>query len=147
MLQDYIFHILQCATHMFFRVFQSHLLYVYNVSAEHSVSDAGFLFLGAQNLAGIACTSIGDETYFPLSSPEASLVTLHRLVWSLPTPDHGPFANIKNLSNVSKSWPLLFRGDLLQVSDWNSTTRSHAIVSLRASGGALSEKSAVRRYL
>ena len=117
------------------QVFQGDRVYVYNVSAEHSVSDEGFVLFGGQNLAGLACTRIGDDTYVALSLPEASLVTLHRLVWPSPTPSH-------SLANFTLTTPtgLLFRRDLLLVSDSNSTTRSHGIVSVRTSGGALSEK-------
>ena len=94
-------------------------------------------------MAGIACTHISDETYVAFSSSEASLVTLHRLVWSLPTPNHGVCKHQKTFRTFQKPWRLLFRGDLLQVSDWKSTTRSHAIVPLRASGGELSENRAL----
>ena len=112
-------------------------LYVYNVSENHNVSSVHF---SQQNLT-LAYTRISNNTYVALTRHNKTQVTLHRLVWPL-TPRGSRRIHGQYLSKV-----LLFRGDLLIIADWNSTTNSHAIVSLRASGGALSEKSAVRRYL
>ena len=64
-------------------------------------------------------------------------MTLHRLVGAVSDTEPRPiFAN----NTLNKPTWLVFRGDLSLVADWNSTTKSYAIVSLRASGGALSEK-------
>ena len=45
----------------------------------------------------------------------------------------------RNVSFIGAPHRLLFCKDLLLVSDWNETTRSHGILSLRASGGGLNE--------
>ena len=62
------------------RHYQGDRLYVYNVSAVHSLRDAGNASLGQQNWAGLACTLIGDYTYVALSHKEPSLLILHRLI-------------------------------------------------------------------
>ena len=124
-----------CNSHMLVvRYFQGDQLYVYNVSAEHSVRYEGNVFLKQQNWTGLACKSIGDDTYVALSLYYSSLVTLHRLVWPSLTLD--PIAKI----TFNKPMWLLFLKDMLLLSSWNSTTKSDAIVSIRASGGARSEK-------
>ena len=115
---------------------QGDRLYVYNVSAEHTVRDVGFVPLGQQNWTGLACTRIGKDTYVALSHYETSLVTLHRLVWSSVKPHLDQFANY----TLHNPFWLLFLDDLLLVSSFNSTTKSDAIVSIPASDGALSEK-------
>ena len=110
-------------------------LYVYNVNEHHNVSAAGSVHFSQQNLERIACTRIINDTYVALTRHNKTQVTMNRLVWPL-TPSY------EDLDVITGKYSrrLLFRGDLLLVADWNSTTNSHAIVSLRSSGGALSEK-------
>ena len=127
-----------CNSHVLVvKLLQGDRLYVYNVSAEHSVRSAGIVPLKQPNWSGLACKSIGDDTYVALSHYVTSLVTLHRLVWPSPTrPSLDPLAN----NTIHNPYWLLFLDDVLLVCSWNSTILSDAIVSIRASDGALSEK-------
>ena len=111
-------------------------MFVYNVSAEHSVNSAGNVSLGQQNWLWLACTRIREDSYIAISHQDPSFVALNRLVWTSGTPILVPIASY-TLNNPG--W-LLFHKDLLLVSKWNTTTNSDAIVSLRASRVALSEK-------
>ena len=113
-------------------------LHVYNVSVDHFVSAEGSVFFRQQNWGRLACTRNGNDTYIAFTRPELHQVTLHRLEWT-PTPSHEAH---DLFTGIYVDYPnqILFRGDLLLVNDWNSHNNSQAIVSFRASDGALSEK-------
>ena len=113
-------------------------LYIYKVGVDHNVSAAGSVDFRQQNCFTVACTRIGNDAYVAFSHPDMHQVTLHRLVWP-PTPSQGThdvFAGIY-VNNPNR---LLFRKDLLLVDDWNPHNNSDAILSIRESGGRLSEK-------
>ena len=108
-------------------------LYVFDVSAEHNLRDAGSVQLQtASAIYGVACTRRDNDTLVAFS--HASSVSLQRLA-SLPL-------RLEPLASVDFTAPrrLLFRGDLLLVADWNDTAGKHAIVSFRATDNALTER-------
>ena len=106
-------------------------LYVLDVSAEHTLRDAGSVTLrsGAYE---VACTRRDGVTLVAFSHNTS--VSLLRLT-SLPL-------RLVPLASVSLTAPyrLLFREDLLLVADWNKATRKGAIVSFRVSSNALTER-------
>ena len=111
-----------------------HTLYVFDVTASHSVHAAGTVAVEEQ-FCFLACTRLKEKTLVAFA--HCSSVSLHRLASSLPL-------RLEKLTSIGLTGPqqLLFRGDELLVVDWNGATHSHAIVSLplHASGGALSEQ-------
>ena len=106
-------------------------MYVFDVSTEHTLRDAGSLTLQS-SFYGVTCTRRDGVTLVAFSHDTS--VTLLRLT-SLPL-------RLVPLASVSLTAPgrLRFRGDLLLVADWNDATGSHAIVSFRASDNALTER-------
>ena len=108
-------------------------LYVFDVSAGHNLRDAGSL---PQQTAikALACACSDDETLVAFA--KADSVSLHRLT-------SGPLRLEPLATSVNLKYPdrLLFCGELLLVADRNrATTGSHAIVSFRATGNALTER-------
>ena len=97
--EGYFPNIAVCNSHVLIvKHLQGNRLYVYSVSAEHSMSYTGVVLLGQLNWSGLACTRIGDDTYVALSLFFSSLVTLHRLEW--PSLTFDPIAN-NTLENPS----------------------------------------------
>ena len=103
-------------------------LYVFDVSAEHTLRDAGSVTLQSQAYT-IACTRLDGVTLVAFSHDTS--VSLLRLT-SLPL-------RLVPLASVSLNFThpnhLLFREDLLLVADWDSS-----IVSFRASYNAHTER-------
>ena len=106
-------------------------LYVFDVNETHTLSYAGNVYI-EKKFYGVACTRRGNDTL--VAFRHESSVSLHRLA-SLPLRLE-PLASV----NVTGSWRLLFRGDLLLVADYNRDTGRDAIVSFRVSGNALTER-------
>ena len=106
-------------------------LYVFNVSAKHSVIGADPLSV-KKNIFSLACTRRDGETLVAFA--HSSSVSLHRLA-SVPL-------RLEWLAEVDLYEPfgLLFSGDVLLVSHTTTNTSEYAIVSLRASGNALTER-------
>ena len=106
-------------------------LYVFDVSADHTLRDAGSvtLQLGWSN---VACTRRDGVTLVAIQN--STSVLLLRLT-SLPL-------HLVPLASVSLSYPIrfLFREDLLLVVDLNFVTLTEEIVSFRASDNALTER-------
>ena len=116
-------------------------LHVFDVSATHSVSAMGYLALGQENeFYGFSCTRRDNDTYIALT--HASSVSLHRLVSSQPL-QLVELANF-TLFEPKRSLPhkdlMLFLGARLLVANYNENTQTHAIVTLRASENALTDK-------
>ena len=109
-------------------------MYVFDVGREHTLHDAGKFTL-KKRFYDVACTRRGDDTLVAFANSHRSRVALKRLVSQ-------QRLRLKRLAKVDITEPLwlLFRGDLLLVADWNSTTKTHTIVSFRASGNALTER-------
>ena len=119
-------------------------LKVFNVSAKHTLLDAGNVTWQSRfhklectdpdcdTLIAVACTSRGSNTLVAFSHDTS--VFLQRLA-SFPL-------RLEPLAIVNLTAPrlLLFRGDLLIVADWNRANRTNAIVSFRMSGNALTER-------
>ena len=107
-------------------------LYVFDVSAERTLLDAGSVTLQSQFYGVAACTRREGITVFAFS--HGISVSLLRLT-SLPL-------RLVPLASVSLADPhrLLFREDLLLVADWNRATGTDAIVSFRASDNGLTER-------
>ena len=107
-------------------------LYIFNVSAAHTLRAADSLSLQNTTFRKVACARRDGDTLVAFS--HSSSVSLQRLA-SLPL-------RLERLASVDFTDPhrLLFRGDLLFVTDWNSTSDTHVIVSLRASGNAFTER-------
>ena len=104
--------------------------YVFDVSAERTLRDAGSVTW--HDVHDVACTRRDGVTLVAFS--HSTSVSLLRLTY-LPL-------RFEQLARVSLTGPLrlLFREDLLLVNFWNHATRSHAIVSFRVSGNALTER-------
>ena len=98
-------------------------VYIFNVSAERTVSATSYVI--ADTIYGLACIPRDNFTLVAVSHSQS--VSLHRP---------------EQLARVVLTNPreLVFYKELLLVAHWNSTNGSDAVVSLRASGGALTEK-------
>ena len=105
-------------------------LYVFDVSAESTLRDAGNVTLQS-SVDDLACTRRDGVTLVAVSYDNS--VSLLRLT-SLPLRLE-PLASV----NLTKPYRLLFRGDLLLVNSWNHTTRSNACGAFRVSGNELTE--------
>ena len=117
-------------------------LQVFDVSAEHTLRDSGYLSLPntVQNFfTHFACTRHGNDTLFAFS--HYSTVSLHRLESLLPM----RFEHIASAKLTSPDM-LMFCKELLLVGIWNSTITKHAIVSLQLSSSALTEKRVLLDY-
>ena len=97
-----------------------HMLYVFDVSAKHTLRDAA-------NVTAIFvqrghCTRIDNDTLVASTyGNKVTFVSLQRLA-SLPLLLE-PLASV----NFTATYPLLFPGDLLLVADWNRAAGSYAI--------------------
>ena len=103
-------------------------LHLFNVNAVHFMISVGSVTL-KQPTKGLACTRRGNNTYVAFA--HVSLVSLYLL--------ESQSLLFKPLASFTLEKPhlLLFCGDLLLVADWNETTKTPAIVSLRAFGKGL----------
>ena len=121
---------------------QGNLVYVFKVSAEHSVRNAGSLQLwrwsGYEEWMGLDCTRIGDVTYVAVSHRVPDVVQLLPLEWYFGSPKLSLFQ--RHTHDFYRPGLLLFRGDLLLVADCHSSSLKDAIVSFRVSGDALTEQ-------
>ena len=108
-----------------------HTFYVFDVSAEHTLRDAGSVTWQSRFYV-VACTRRDGVTLVAFS--HGTSVSLLRLT-SLPL-------RLESLATVSLTEPrrLLFREDLLLVANWNRATHTGAIVSFRVSDNALTER-------
>ena len=106
-------------------------MYVFDVSAERTLRDAGNVSYSRRFYA-VACTRRDGVTLVAFSHfISVSLLRLTSLPLRLV-----PLASV----NLTDPHRLLFRGDLLLVTDWNRATNTSAIVSFRASDNALTER-------
>ena len=119
-------------------------LNVFDVSAEHTLLDAGNVTwqsrfrkfectgLDCDTIVAVVCTRRDSNTLVAFSDDTS--VFLQRLA-SLPL-------RLEPLASVNLTAPrlLLFRGDLLIIADWNRANRTDTIVSFRVSGNALTER-------
>ena len=121
-------HMAVCDSRVLLGQWGGRTMYVFDVSAEHTLRDAGNVTLQSW-IFWVACTRLDGVTLVAFS--HVTSVTLHRLT-SLPR-------RLQPLASVGLIDPyrLLFRGDLLLVDDWN---RANRIVSFRASDNALTER-------
>ena len=110
------------------------VVYVFDVTASHTLRAAGNVTLNS-GLWGLACARRDNDTLVGITFAHLSEVTLHRLA-SDPL-RFEPLATRGDL--IAPRW-LLFREDLLLVADWNNSVGTHAILSFRASGNALTER-------
>ena len=101
-------------------------MYAFDVSAERTVSAAGSVPAESPGFFGLACICRDGETLVAFSHRNSTFLHL----------------SLKPLAHVelTDTYQIIFRREHLLVADWNSVIKSHAIVSFRASGGALSEK-------
>ena len=106
-------------------------LYVFAVSAEHTLREAGSV-TWQSSFNRVACTRRDGVTLVAFS--HGTSVSLLRLT-SFPL-RLVPLASV----NLTRPYHLLFREDLLLVTDWKKATGSHAIVSFRAFDNALTEQ-------
>ena len=120
-----------CDSHVLLGDGKEGRLNVFRIYEKHKLKLMGYEFL-EKNLYGLAMTRFGD-VWFVAFALETS-VSLYRLVSFSPLK-----LEQRNVSFIGTPHRLLFLEDLLLVSDWNETTRSHGILSLRSSGGALNE--------
>ena len=127
----YIFLLAVCDSRVLLGQEGENTLYVFDVSAESTLRDAGNVTLQSE-IYGVACTRRDGVTLVAFSHNTS--VSLLRLT-SLPL-------RLVPLASVSLTEPtrLLFREDLLLVTDWNRANRTDAIVSFRVSGNVLSER-------
>ena len=115
--------------------FDSHrlrTLYVFAVSAEHTLRDAGSVTWQSDSYQ-LTCTRRDGDTLVAFFR-DTSSVYLQRLA-SLPLRLE-PLASV----DVTDPWRLLFRGDLLLLAEYYRATELTDIVSLRVSGNALTER-------
>ena len=106
-------------------------LYVFALSAEHTLRDAGSV-TWQSSFYGVTCTRRDGVTLVAFS--HGTSVFLLRLT-SLPL-RLVPLASV----NLTAPYRHLFREDLLLVTDYNKANGSHAIVSFRSSDNALTER-------
>ena len=106
---------------------QGNTLYEFDVSAEHTLRDAGNATLQSETSA-VACISRDGDTLVALRH-----VTSVSLQWLASPLRLEPLANV----SLTEPYQLLFHGDLLLVSDYNS---GHFILSFSASDNALTER-------
>ena len=133
-IRDNLFHIFNfavCDSRVLLGSEGRDTLYMFDVSAEHTLRDAGSVTLhnGAYR---VACTRRDGVTLIGFSH-DTSVSLLRLTSLSLPLV---PIASV----SLTEPRQLLFLKNLLLVKDWNSATRSHAIVSFRASDNALTER-------
>ena len=128
----YIFNIAVCDSRVMLGGGGRNRLYVFAVSAEHTLRDAGNVTL--QSVAyGVACTRRDGVTLVAFSNYDTSVSFLRLTLLPL---------RLVPLASVSLTTPkwLLFREDLLLVADWNRATRTNDIVLFRASDNELTER-------
>ena len=96
------------------------------------MSAAGSVPAKSPGIFELACIRRDGNTLVAFSHTKST--SLHRL-----TPLQ---MSLKPLDSVELTDPykIVFYGEQLLVAHWNTQTKSHAIVSFRESGGALSEK-------
>ena len=107
-------------------------LYLFGVTPEHRLHLHSYDTV-PHKFYGLACTRLGKDMLVAFAHERS--VSLHRLVSDFPL----KFEQ-RNVVFIGAPRRLLFCKDLLLVSDWKWITRSHNILSLRASGGALVEQ-------
>ena len=106
-------------------------MFVFDVSAEHTLRDAGNVTLQS-GFSWVACTRRDGVTLVAFShNTSVSLLRLTSIPLSLV-----PLASV----SLTAPYRLMFREDLLLLSDWNVTTVTDAIVSFRVSGNPLTER-------
>ena len=119
-----------CDSRVLLRGGGGNTLYVLDVSGEHTLCDAGNVSLQSK-FYGVACIHRDGVTLVAISQ-DTSVFLLRLTLLPLRLV---PLAS----ASLTDPYHLLFREDLLIVTDWNSFTVSHAIVSFRVSDNALSE--------
>ena len=126
-----IFNFAVCDSRVLLGQWRSDRVNVFEVSAEHTLRDAGSLTLQS-GFNGVACTRRDGITLVAFSN-ETSVTLLRLMSFTL---------RLVPLASVSLTAPhrVLFREDLLLVADWNKANRTDAIVSFRVSGNALTER-------
>lgn len=107
-------------------------LYVFDVSAAHTLSDAGSI-VDQRGINGLACIRRDGDTL--VSTANWTSVSLQRLA-SLPL----RLEHIATSGDFTRANQLLFRGELLLVADRMSGIGKHAIVSFRTRDKALNER-------
>ena len=126
---SYIFQFAVCGSRVLLG--NVYALYVFAVSAEHTLRDAGSVTLQSE-IKGVACTCRDGDTLIAFShNTSVSLLRLTSLPLRLV-----PLASV----DITDPRRLLFREQLLFVTVWNEATNTSAIVSFRASGNALTER-------
>ena len=112
-----------CDSRVLLRCGRMQKLYVFNVSAEHTLRDAGSVLVESKFFK-LECTRRENDTLVPFS--HFNWVSLQWLA-SLPL-------RLEPLASVDLTDPfwLLFRGELLLAAAWNDTTQTHTIVSFSA---------------
>ena len=127
----HIFNFAVCDSRVLLGDAGGNTMYVFDVSAEHTLRDAGNVTLQSKTYA-VACTRRDGVTLVAFSHDTSVSLLRHT---SLPL-------RLVPLASVSLTAPhrLLFREDLLLVSDWNKANRTGAIVSFRASDNELTER-------
>ena len=105
-------------------------LYVFDVSAEHRLHDAGTVALEHQ-LCRFACTSLGSDTLVAVTQYRGKCVLVHRLL-------DGPLL-LKPLARTQLARPgcVLWRGNQLLVAYSPSVYDSHVVDSFLLSGALL----------
>ena len=106
-------------------------LYVFDVNAAHNLNYAGSVHLQIWSCC-LACTRRENDTLVAFAHD--SSVSLQRLA-SIPL----RLKPLARLTSLTAPWRLLFREELLLVADMDWTTNTHAIVSVRTTGNALTE--------
>ena len=127
----YIPHISVCDSRVLLGEWGANTLYVFDVSEAHTLSAAGNVTLESL-YRWVACTRRGNDTLVAIA--HESSVSLQRLA-SFPL-------RLEPLASVDLTEPcfLLFLGDLLLVTEWNSGTKTQAIVLFRVTNKAFSER-------
>ena len=113
-------------------------LYVFVLSAEHTLHDAGTVTLQSR-FYGLACTRRENDTLVAFG--HGSSVSLQRLASSPQRLE--PLASV----NLAAPWRVLFLEELLLVADWNTSTQEYSIVLFRALGDALTERRVLLKAL
>ena len=128
-------HMAVCDSHVLIGGEGMKTLYVFDVSAAHTLSDAGFVVYKSA-IYGLACTRSDGDTLVATSNSTG--LSLQRIA-SLPLRfEH--IATIVNVTGLTGGKRLLFRGELLLIFDRNFVPNKDAIVSLRATDNALTER-------
>ena len=124
-------HLTVCDSRVLFGRGMTNTLYVFDVSAAHTLREAGSVSLQTTSSC-LACTRRDNDTLVAFAHYDS--VSLQRLT--------SPLLRLEQIASVKLTEPrhLVFVGDQLLVADLNDDTGKHAIVSLRATGNALSER-------